>query len=333
MEGSSGDLRLDAPLPWDHIDTGIDKGWLITDLARAIAAATVPDCSFEGCSHCGVCGTDFGHNVVIEPLPIPESAGNFVPNTTKLQRLRVWFGKLGDMALVGHLDLLRLFDRAVRRAGLPVSFKGGFHPSPRIAIATALPLGVTSCGEIVEFELSELVEPGRFQEQLAQQLPVDIPVYSVATVDLKAPAAAQLLSRAEYLITVAVHSDASLREWHDWVEAILARDAIRLTQTTKSGRSQVVNLRDRLFELEVVETQIEPPRRGQPRGRVSRLERTARRQERTEEGDVAVLRYVGSCRNDGCQLRPEQVVAMLEQVGLREFQLLHIHRSGLLLLP
>lgn len=317
MEGSSGDLRLDAPLPWDHIDTGIDKGWLITDLARAIAAATVPDCSFEGCSHCGVCGTYFGHNVVIEPLPIPESAGNFVPNTTKLQRLRVWFGKLGDMALVGHLDLLRLFDRAVRRAGLPVSFKGGFHPSPRIAIATALPLGVTSCSEIVDFELSELVDPERFQEQLAQQLPADIPVYSVATVDLKAPAAAQLLSRAEYLITVAVHSDASLREWHDWVEAILARDAIWVEQTTKSGRSQVVNLRDRLFELEVVETEIEPQRR----------------RERREEGGLAVLRYVGSCRNDGCQLRPEQVVAMLEQVGWREFQLLHIHRSALLLLP
>ncbi|MCG8366496.1 MAG: TIGR03960 family B12-binding radical SAM protein, partial [Pseudanabaenales cyanobacterium] len=47
--------ELDAPLPWDHLDTGIDKGWLQADLHRALAAATVPDCSFEGCSHCGVC--------------------------------------------------------------------------------------------------------------------------------------------------------------------------------------------------------------------------------------------------------------------------------------
>ncbi|MCY7283669.1 MAG: TIGR03960 family B12-binding radical SAM protein, partial [Cyanobacteria bacterium CAN_BIN43] len=62
----------DAPLPWDHIDTGIDKQWLKADLQKALDAAIVPDCSFDGCSHCGVCGTDFGHNVVVPPLPIPE---------------------------------------------------------------------------------------------------------------------------------------------------------------------------------------------------------------------------------------------------------------------
>ena len=56
---------LNTPLPWDHIDTGIDKKWLQEDLQRALEAAIVPDCSFEGCSHCGVCGTDFGHNIVI----------------------------------------------------------------------------------------------------------------------------------------------------------------------------------------------------------------------------------------------------------------------------
>ena len=46
------------PLPWDHIDTGIDKAWLADDLQRALAAAVVPDCSFNGCSSCGVCGPD-----------------------------------------------------------------------------------------------------------------------------------------------------------------------------------------------------------------------------------------------------------------------------------
>ena len=155
---------LDTPLPWDHIDTGIDKQWLKSDLQRALMAATVPDCSFDSCSHCGVCGPDFGHNVVIEPLPIPGNLwGILLPNQTKSQRLRVWFGKLGNMALVSHLDLVRLFDRAVRRAGLPVTYTGGFHPSPRISIAQALSLGATSQGEIVDFELTELVEPEIFQ--------------------------------------------------------------------------------------------------------------------------------------------------------------------------
>ncbi len=310
VENGSWEVRHEAPLPWDHIDTGIDKGWLRAEEQRAIDAATVPDCSFESCSHCGVCGTDFGHNVVEEQLPMPEFAGHFVPNTTKLQRLRVWFGKLGDMALISHLDLLRLFDRAVRRAALPVAFSGGFHPSPRIAIAQALPLGATSCSEIVDFELTELVEPRKFQEQLAQQLPVDIPIYRVEVVELKAPAATQLLSRAEYLISVAVVQDASPGQWRDWVEAIKARDAIWLEQTTKSGKSQVVNLRDRLFELELVKSSVAAG---------------------GEENSAAVLRYVGSCANDGSQLKPAGVIFMLEQVTQSEFQLLHTHRSRLLL--
>ena len=309
---------LNAPLPWDHIDTGIDKNWLKADLQRALEAATVPDCSFEGCSHCGICGTDFGHNVVIEAPPIPEFAGHFTPNQDKVQRLRMWFGKRGDMALVGHLDLVRLYDRAVRRASLPVAYSNGFHPCPRIMIANALPLGATSDGEIVDFELTERMDVDQFKEQLACQLPPDVPVYRVEEVELKAPAATQLLEKAEYWIRVArvqdVASleDVSVEQWRDWVETIKHREEIWWEQTTKSGKKKQVNLRDRLFELELVEPQ--------------------RRQEEEKDSTV-VLRYVGSCRNDGTLLKPEHLVYMLEQVTQQEFQLLHSHRQQLLLAP
>jgi radical SAM family uncharacterized protein len=58
-------------LPWDHIDSGVDKAWLAADLQSALAAAVVPDCSFDGCSRCGVCGPELGHNVVVPPPPVP----------------------------------------------------------------------------------------------------------------------------------------------------------------------------------------------------------------------------------------------------------------------
>jgi radical SAM-linked protein len=300
----------DAPLPWDHIDTGIDKNWLVADLQRALEAAIVPDCSFDGCSHCGVCGVDFGHNVVIQPLPIPEFAGHFKPNSEKVQRMRVWYGKLGDMALLSHLDLVRLYDRAVRRASLPIAYTGGYHPMPRIMIANALSLGVTSEGEIVEFELTQPMDVEEFKQRLASQLPSDIPVYGVEAVDLKAPSATQVLERAEYLLTVAVVDGGFAPPWQDWVELVKNREEILWKHTTKSGRKQEVNLRDRLFELEVNELH-------------SSIE---------QEGDSkAVVRYVGSCRNDGTLLRPEHLVYMLEQVTQQEFQLLHTHRQQLFL--
>ncbi|KAM3092276.1 TIGR03960 family B12-binding radical SAM protein [Phormidesmis sp. 146-35] len=313
----SSPSSLDSPLPWDFIDTGIHKQWLKEDLQRALEAATVPDCSFEGCSHCGVCGVDFGHNIVVAPLPIPEFVGQFEPDQRRSQRLRVWLGKTGEMALVSHLDLMRLFDRAIRRASIPITFTGGFHPNPRIIPANALPLGTTSSGEIVDFELTEAIEPALFQAKLAAQLPADMPIYRVEAVSMKAPASAQILEKAEYLITVDVADQAggdrpqiSTDQWQTWIQAIQAAEEIWLEQTTKSGKVHLINLRDRLFELELVEN--DP-------SRVTRSDRQT------------TLRYVGSCRNDGTMLRPDHLVYMLEQTAQQELCLLQIHRNQLLL--
>jgi radical SAM family uncharacterized protein/radical SAM-linked protein len=316
---------LDSPLPWDLIDTGIHKQWLKDDLQRALEAATVPDCSFEGCSHCGVCGVDFGHNVVVAPLPIPEFIGQFEPDQRRSQRLRVWMGKTGEMALVSHLDLMRLFDRAIRRASIPITFTGGFHPNPRIIPANALPLGTTSSGEIVDFELTEVIEPALFHLKLAAQLPPDMPIYRVEEVNIKAPASAQILEKAEYLITVDVvgqnvsdRPQTSPYEWQSWIGAIQAAEEIWFEQITKSGKVQMVNLRDRLFELEMVQSHPLQVTQSDPL-------RVTRRDQQT------TLRYIGSCRNDGTMLRPDHLVYMLEKVSQQEFQLLQIHRNQLLL--
>ncbi|MEB3147551.1 MAG: TIGR03960 family B12-binding radical SAM protein [Sphaerospermopsis sp.] len=298
---------LDLPLPWDHIDTGIDKKWLQEDLKRALEAAVVPDCSFEGCSHCGVCGTDFGHNIVIEPPAIPQFVGDFVPNTTKAQRLRVWFGKQGDMALVSHLDLMRLFDRVMRRASLPVAFTGGFHPHPRIALASALSLGSTSSGEIVDFELTQPMDVEDFRTQLVSQLPSDIPIYRVEEIDLKAPASNQAMKAAEYLLTISTPGNVEADKWQDWIVAILDQDEILSEVMTKSGKQQSINLRDRLFEIDLVQVNRSPAE------------------------SQAILRYLGSCRHDGVILRPEQILSILEIVAGAEFHLLHIHRNRLVL--
>jgi radical SAM-linked protein len=173
-------------------------------------------------------------------------------------------------------------------------------------IANALPLGATSHGEIVDFELTQAIEVEEFKERLASKLSPDIPVYRVEKVDLKAPAATQVLERAEYLITVAAEG-ATVQQWQAWVEQLLASEAIWWEQTTKSGKKKQVNLRDRLFELELVEVKEDS------------LPQTA------------LLRYVGSCRNDGTLLRPEHIIYMLDQVTGLEFQLLHSHRQQLIL--
>jgi radical SAM family uncharacterized protein/radical SAM-linked protein len=292
---------LERPLPWDHLDTGIDKKWLEEDLKRALDAATVPDCSFEGCSHCGVCSVDFGHNIVIEAPPIPAFAGHFQPNQERTQRIRVWFGKIGEIALVSHLDLVRLFDRVVRRAAIPISFTGGFHPGPRISIANALSLGATSSGEIVDFELTKVIDLETFKRQLSGQLPADLPVYQVEEIPLNAPAATRLLEKAEYLLTFNSEGIDS-QQWQNWLEAIKQATVMEREKTTKSGKKVTINLREQLYELEL----------------------------KTVDNQ-AVLCYVGSCRNDGTLLQPDHIVEMLERVSGQEISLLNCHRQRLIL--
>ena len=315
-------LDLAAPLPWDHLDTGIDKGWLQADLEQALAAATVPDCSFDGCSHCGVCGTDFGHNVVVPPLPIPQFEGYFKPNTDRVQRLRVTLGKLGEMALVSHLDLVRLFDRAVRRASLPIAFTGGYHPGPRISPANALALGATSAGEIVDFELTQRVEPKTFWQQLQGQLPADMPIYQVVEVPLAAPSATKSLDQAEYYVTLQALADqdgddsaVTTADWSSWCSQLWNAAELWMTQTSKSGKKRQVNLRDRLFDLE-----LDP---ALPSALLCLTQEDNREQ--------ATFRYLGSCRNDGTLLRPEQFAIMVEQIAQRPIQLIQTHRQRLIL--
>jgi uncharacterized protein (DUF2344 family) len=103
------------------------------------------------------------------------------------------------------------------------------------------------------------------------------------------------------------------QQWQEWVEQVKSSEEIWWEQTTKSGKKKQVNLRDRLFELEFNEPQ-------------------RHRELREEEGvSTGVLRYVGSCRNEGTLLRPEHILFMLEQVAGLEFQLLHAHRQQLIL--
>jgi radical SAM-linked protein len=191
-----------------------------------------------------------------------------------------------------------MFDRVVRRAQIPIAFTGGFHPSPRISPANALALGATSSGEIVDFELTRSLDPATFQTLLTECLPETIPVYQVQEVYLKDPSATQAVYQAEYRLTFAPCENRD--NWQTWVDTVLASPDISFEQTTKNGKQKVINLRDRLFHLELLNS------------------------------DPVQVKYLGSCQNDGTILRPEHLIFMLEAVSGENLQLQHIHRDRLI---
>jgi len=84
------------------------------------------------------------------------------------------FTKKGTMRFISHLDLMRLFMRAMRRAELPLKMTEGFNPHPKFSIKRALKLGLESDGEEANVVLKELVKPEEFKDRLQRQLPEGI---------------------------------------------------------------------------------------------------------------------------------------------------------------
>ena len=96
---------------------------------------------------------------------------------------RVRFTKTGRMRFLSHHDLMRLFERAFRRTGLPLRMTEGYNPHPVLSFPTALGLGIESMDEILEFELSSWTAPRQIEKLLGAQLPEGVAVVSSEAFD------------------------------------------------------------------------------------------------------------------------------------------------------
>jgi radical SAM family uncharacterized protein/radical SAM-linked protein len=169
-----GTLPVDSHLPWDHIDCGVAKDFLVSEYQRSLKGRLSAPCgkpkgkllhpnSLEEakqamdktlvCYHCGIAcdlsgmkteRVDF-HNQLgkLGENPLPE-------RPTEPKRYRFVYTKRGTAVSMGHLDLLRLWPRILRRAGLLLDYSKGFHPHPRLSFSPALPMGMESDGEQME---------------------------------------------------------------------------------------------------------------------------------------------------------------------------------------
>lgn len=113
-------------------------------------------------------------------------------------RIRITFSKQGALRYIGHLDLHRLWERAMRRADLPLSYSQGFHPQPKISLAAALPLGFSSRAEVLDMRLNEEINIEEISTRLGNTLPPDIQVTDVKAVAESLPALQTLTLSAAY---------------------------------------------------------------------------------------------------------------------------------------
>jgi len=146
-------------------------------------------------------------------------------------RIRITFAKLGALRYTGHLDLHKLWERAARRAELPLAYSQGFHPQPKMNIAAALPLGFSSRCEILDMRLEQDVPLDGLREKLQGTLPTGIQVMAVESVADSAPTLQTEVVSAEYEVVLTEAGFGSELKWS--IESVLANDSILRTRRGK----------------------------------------------------------------------------------------------------
>ena len=118
------------------------------------------------------------------------------------QRLRVRFCRGGEVKFISHLDIMRLWQRALHRARIALAYSEGFSPHPRISLAAPLPIGVTSEAELMDISNTKWVSPHFFTKAIGQQLPPGIEILQVYQIALSLPSLQSQVRYAEYRVEV-----------------------------------------------------------------------------------------------------------------------------------
>lgn len=281
------------PLPWSHIECGVTEDYLLREKRRAYEARVTKDCRYDACGMCGACdhGSRLGHvarsreetvaNRLVYPQrdqvpnkPALDENGRLLLRDTKpeppkldpallvrAQTLRVWHEKVNEAAFLSQLELQAVLERALRRAGIPMAFSGGFHPMPLVSFGRALPVGVESSCEWFSLTLRTPMDPQELTRALDAALPRGLSCLRVEDIAFNEKA---LLSDAERFFLRADDGPASAgasgkeTPGQEILErafaAFMDKDEVIYTRETKKG--------ERTYNARTPVTAVEPMKNG-----------------------------------------------------------------------
>lgn len=164
-----------------------------------------------------------------------------------------------ELKFLSHLDLMRLFHRALRRSMLPMDYTKGYSPHPRLNLAAPLPVGATAAAEYGEIFFTREIGPDQFLHSVRRQLPEDLTLTGAACVAVEAPPLAAVINAAAYEMawwgTEPGPEEDTLKQA---LQNILDRKEIIVARRTKSGKTAETDIRPFIFEasLDSAETAV-----------------------------------------------------------------------------
>ncbi len=233
------------PLPWDHIDNQVSRSFMAQEWDRALELNPTEDCRHGSCQQCGTCDFEKIEPRTYRSFEKPFDQTCQAPDDTNIdyKNLRVYYSKKGQAKYFGHLELVNIFLRAIKRAAIPVQYSQGFHPKPKISFDDPLPIGIESDRERLVMKVAGSVDPETVTHGMNSQLPEGLVIISSR---FMGPRSKHEASRSSaYTVTL---RDGHFRE--DDLRSFNSRSEVTISLSNRKGKLKKINLKDMVRGIE-----------------------------------------------------------------------------------
>ena len=164
-------------------------------------------------------------------------------------KARIKFRKYGCMKFIGHLDVMRFFQKVMRRADIPIAFTGGYSPHMIMSFANPLGVGVTSDGEYFDIELTEDIDMNAAVERMNQVMVEGIHIVNMVPIsDDRKQTGMSIVAAADYLSTLKKGTFPA--DWKEKAAGFLNQPAITIVKKTKKSEKEV-DIKPMIYKFEV----------------------------------------------------------------------------------
>ncbi|MCR5673302.1 MAG: TIGR03936 family radical SAM-associated protein [Lachnospiraceae bacterium] len=159
-------------------------------------------------------------------------------------KVRIRFSKTGALVYIGHLDVMRYFQKLFRRAGIPVKYSEGFSPHQILSFSPPLPLGTESAGEYADVELTDRISTEDAMKALIEQSVDEIEILSFKELPEKCDSAMAAVTAAGYKVTF----ETAPLDIEEAVRTFLSSEEVLIVKKTKKSEKEL-NIRSLVYEL------------------------------------------------------------------------------------
>ncbi len=238
---------LYEPLPWDHINTRVTKEFLKEEWIRACKRSLTPDCRTQGCHSCGVCNFETIQPIVYQNHNKASSYPQKAAQSTGLafKRIKVSYAKLDQAKYFGHLELVKIFQRAIKRAAIPVKYSEGYHPKPKLSFEDPLPIGMESQNEYMCITVPDYVQSQHVIMGLNQHLPEGLFIRDCQPAPAKRVRCELTSNTYEVKIKSGIFHQRNLKQF-------IHQTKVMIALINRKGRQKNIDLRAAVISIDIL---------------------------------------------------------------------------------